>query len=226
MKYLVLLCALFLIGASPVEVSEVQESGRIEQDILNGKLAARTEKALDNLIMTAAGELKDRGYILEGSVMENEWFNNMKYTFRAYASQMGGRPIGDHKPLSQWLADKYNMLEMILGVEVCKRMHFSDLKTFNYCIPIVFRPCTFDMGPIVLPRIEEYRNHFAKDHTYFGLVPVVTYWVTYGVCGAATMGSGFILVCGTAGNIAEKIVGNWVAPRLSDKIFTRFCGGK
>lgn len=191
----------------------VQTAARLEQDILDGKLLTQTNIALSNLIRTAAGELRKRGHSYQGNQMETEWFDTYQYRL------LKGRDIGDHGPLSQWLADKYNMLEFLLGVEVCKALHFSDLKTFNYCIPVVFNPCNPEWDK------EEYKRHFSEGSVYYGLVPTVSYWVLYGACGAATMGTGFIYGCGLAGAISEKLVAMFVAPRLSDFIWDKACGG-
>lgn len=201
----------------------LQHSARVEQDILNGKLAARTEEAMTNLIGVAYGELRKKGHKYEAETMQNEWYSTYRQMFRNYANAM--RDIGDHKPLSQWLADKYTMLEMVLGVTACKQTHLSDIKTFNFTIPVVFRPCTFPMDAIGGERINEYRNHFSEGQTYYGLVPVTTYWVVYGVTTAATMGGGFMFVAGLAGSLAEKLIAV-VTPKMSDKVYNKFCGGE
>lgn len=227
MKVLFLVLFLFSLVsyADEYTTKPLSESAKIEQDILEGKLADRTQKALGNIIMTAAGELRKKGHSQEASQLESEWFDRYQFDFKVFASGMSSWDIGDHKPLSKWLADKYEMLEIILGVEVCKRTHLSDLKTFNFAIPVVFRPCTFSMDAITDPRIDEYRNHFSYGSIYYGLVPVVTYWVVYGVVTASTMGTGFVFIAGAAGALAEKAIA-LVTPKLSDKVYTKFCGGE
>lgn len=202
----------------------MSESAKIETDIENGKLAQRTQKALDTVLGVASGELRRHGHYAEADNLDMEYWNTYRDAFMSYF--MGeDRDIGDHKPISQWLADKYDMLELLLGVGVCKQTHLSDIKTFNFTIPIVFRPCTFPMDSVLGVRIDEYRNHFSEGDVYYGLVPVVTYWVVYGVTTAATMGGGFVFIAGIAGSLAERLIAI-VTPNLSDKVFTRACGAQ
>lgn len=207
-----MLSALAIGWATPV-----QQAAQLEQSILDGKLEEKSEQALGNLIQTAAGELRRKGHAQEADQMESEWFNTFRYTLRTFATS---RNIGDHKPLSEWLAKKYDMLEFILGIDLCKKMHLSDLKTFNFCIPVVFKPCNPEWNK------DEYRNHFSKDPNYYGLLPVVSYWLGYGICVGASMGTGFVFVCGLLGDTVERLVGQFVSDGLSDRVYERACGGR
>ena len=111
---------------------------------------------------------------------------------------------------------------MALGVEVCKALHLSDIKTFNFTLPIVFRPCSFPMDAVTITRKAEYRNHFAQGKVYYGLVPVITYWAINAPCMIGTAGLATML-CGPAASIAEWFMGYSIAPWLSDKIFDGVC---
>ena len=203
------------------KISPLMESAKFEQDIKSGKLAERSEAAIDMLIKIGAAELKKRGYLLEAASMHAEWNSEFRYEFRKFAG-VNGRPIGDHKPISQWLKDKYDMMEMILGVQVCKATHLSDLKTLNHAIPVVFRPCSFEMDGVNLPRKDEYRNHFSYDDIYYGLVPVVGYWGVYIAVTAGSAGTGFAFFSGLIASIAEKAI-SLVTPGLSDFVFEKAC---
>lgn len=225
MKYALLLCAFLscLSFADYGPFSPVQETAKIEQDILNGKLAQRTEQALNTIIAVAVGELRSRGHEREAYSLQMEWADTYKYQFRKFAEGM--EDIGDHpeQVLSKWLDQKIDMLTFMLGMDVMKATHLIDLKVFNDTPKIVFRPCTFGMDLITIPRSEEFKNHFSYGKELYGLVPVTTYWVVYGVVTAASAGTGFVYFSGIIGGVAEKLI-SFVTPSLSDKVFHKVCG--
>lgn len=220
----ILLFSFSIFGSENYNLSPLQSSAKLEKDISNGKLAERTELALDTAINVTANELIKAGYVLEGKSFQGEWYSTYKSEFHDFAFGIDSHDIGDHKPLNQWLADEYDKIEVILGVSFCKSTHISDLKTFNFTIPIVFKPCTFPMDAITIGRIDEYRNHFSEGKIYFGLVPVVSYWITYAAVTGATMGTGYFFVAGLVGDAAEHLI-TYITPKLSDSIFTKSCGG-
>lgn len=180
-----------------------------------------SDRAINSALQLAAVELKKKGKIIEADDMMMEW----KSIYGSSLKYMG-RKIGDHKPLSQWLKEKYDLIEFVLGVEVCKKLHLSDIKSLNHGFPVVVKPCTFPMDQVTGTRKDEYKRHFCGgphgDDTYYGVIPVVTYWAAYTGCTIGTMGTGFVLVCGLAGNTAEKLIG-MVADDLSDRLFDRVC---
>lgn len=191
----------------------------VERDGLPA-LARRSDQALDNLVRRGVSELHKRGWHGLANQKQSEWERN----YRGYLSMRvtGYGDIGDHKPLSQWLADFYDAIEEKLGVTICKALHLSDIKTFNYAIPVVFNPCTFDMGSVSISRKDEYRNHFAEGAVYYGLMPVVTYWVVDIACLFGTSGIG-VFFCGPIANFAEMACAEWIAPKLSDRVYDRAC---
>lgn len=206
-----------------INATPVQEAAQLEEAIDSGKLLERTEKAMNNLIMTAIGVLKDKGRVYDANVLEAEWFNEHQHDLKVYASNRG---LGDWKPLSKWLKDKTDRLTFLLGVDLMKKTHLIDLVVFNHAIPVVFKPCNQPWS-----NLTEYRKHFSKDSDFQGsqtevcaLLPVVSFWISYGVCVGASMGVGFAMGCGLLGSIVEKIICNHVSDDLSDRVFTRACG--
>lgn len=178
-------------------------------------LALHTDEALNNVIRVAVANLK--------SVDENLAYEIQFEWDSKWHGDLLKRDIGDHAPLSQWLADTYNKIEAKLGVELCKALHLSDLKTFNYCIPIVFRPCTYPIDHVVESRRQDYQDHFAMGKVYYGLVPVVTWWAMSSACWIGTVGVGaFVCSIATAG--AEWAMGHVLCPPLSNRIFDSVCG--
>lgn len=205
------------------DVYPLQESAKLEQDFLNGKMFSRVEKSLDAIMNVASNELINAGYILEGKSLQSEWYNQYRNEYEKFAYNR--HDIGDHpdQVLSVWLDQRIDQLTMLLGIQIMKQTHLIDLKVFNDTIKIVFKPCTFGMNQIGGNRIDEYRKNFNQDSLLFGLFPVTSFWVSYVACGAGTAGTGYVFVCGLVGDVAER-VSAMVGGKLSDFIFTKSCG--
>lgn len=236
MKYLLVLMAFFSLisHATPLGIARDIESEILldsqeinsSQEIRVQRLRQRLDDAMNGALDVAYGELYKAGRqdIADGIRMEWEGF----YGASLWSTQRG---IGAHKPLSQWIADQYNTIEGVLGKDVCIATHIADIKSINFGVPVTIHPCSFQMDGISGDRITEYRRHFCGhstqvgDEPYYGVVPVVTYWAIYIGCSVGTSGTGFVVICGGAGMIGERIIANYVAPGLSDKVYTRACGG-
>jgi len=196
----------------------------IRQEIEDGgmpRLALRTDQALDQLVARGVSELRDKGDDIYATRTEWDWKQNYQGYLTRGLMLRGGRDIGDHAPLIKWLASFYDHLESVLGVDACRALHLSDIKTFNFCIPVVFHPCTFPMDSVQGAREDEYRRHFAKGAVYYGLMPVILYWTADIACLAGTYGTGIGWLCGPISSAAEFITGKWIAPKVSDFVFER-----
>lgn len=190
------------------------KSGRLS------KIAPHVDRALDMMVDKGTKELRARGFKEDADRFDAEWaFHFRGFLTRASENE---RDIGDHKPLSEWLAKFYDKLEFLLGVTICKSLHLSDIKSINYCLPVVFHPCSFNMDSVSGERKDEYRRHFAAGDVYYGLVPVVVYWLINIPCTFGTSGIG-LFICGPAASVGEYLIGKFVAPKLSDKIYSRAC---
>lgn len=190
----------------------------LKKEITEGRLLVNSQRALGQLIKVAVGELNEKKEYEAARSLQFQWDN---IYFHLYL-QAEGRDIGDHSPLSKWLAEKYDVLELVLGLDIMRATRLIDLKTFNYTPPVVFNPCTFDMDSVTIDRIDEYRNHFSYGEVYTGLVPVTTYWLAYSVTVFGSTGA-FVYFAGLIGMASERIM-MLFAPRLSDNIFTKLCG--
>lgn len=185
----------------------------IESDGLYA-VAVRTDAALDRLVQVASQKLTEKGDGEYAYFKESEW----KRDYSGFLTkQMNSRHIGDHptEMLSQWLENFYDHVELVLGVSLCKALHLSDIKTINCCTKVVFKPCSFEMDGLQVERVDEYRNHFAKDDgadELYGEVPVITFWAV----------EIFVSVPFVAG-AAEYVMGKYLAPRLSDMVFKLVC---
>lgn len=219
MNKLLLVASVLLVFTVAKAVTPIQEAKNVERDVLEGRLFVRSEHALNSLMRLAIAELK-KVDSKKADQMKEEWENKYRRMYFVYETN---RDIGDHYALNTWLAEKYEILEFSLGLPLMKATRLIDIKTFLYCPQVVFRPCKFPMDAVTIPRIDEYRNHFAYGEKYTGLVPVTTYWVTYA---AVTFGSSgtFVYLAGLAGLAAERIM-ILVSPKLSDKVYNNACGG-
>lgn len=186
-------------------------------------VATSSDAALDAIVGLSMQKLKEANDTDFASVMEIEWAE--KYHGFIANAMLNRHDIGDHAPLILWLATLYDHLEAVLGVDVCKSLHLSDIKTFNYAIPVVFHPCTFPMDAVTGTRIAEYERHFDEGAVYYGLAPVVVYWLVNIGCNIISGGGGSLtMVCGLASDLAEKFTAAVTAPVLSDIVYVLECG--
>lgn len=194
------------------EISERTQkiADKFESDVNRGRLKQRTNAALNAAIRLAAYKLKRVGHKKEADRMIYEWEHQFFYVLEA-------RGIGDHRPLSAWLAEKTAMLEFILGKDVMHALRLDDLITINYALPVVIS-CADNVD------LEEYGNHFVEDldNGYRGLGPVVVYWTSFFSCVGFTWGSGF-LFCSPIAMGAEWITLNFVAPKLNEPLWKWAC---
>ncbi len=177
------------------------------EQIERGELPGRTNAAIDALVRFGAYKLKRNGYKTKAKQLVEQWEG--KYSQYLAVNAYGVYDLGDHAPLSKWLADKTAMLELLLGTEVMKLTRLYDLKVINYGLPMVFR-CLDHVDEV------EYGKHFVP------LSGVVIYWTSFFVCVGGTWGTGFMF-CGPLAMGAEFITTKWIAPKLNHKVWTWAC---
>lgn len=166
------------------------------------ELPARTNAALNAIVRFAAFKLKAKGYKSKSRRLIYEWEHQ-------YGNYLVARDLGDHAPLSKWLADQVNMLELILGTDVMKWTRLYDLKVINYALPMVFK-CLDHADEV------EFGKHFIP------LSGVVVYWTTFFVCVGGTWGTGFIF-CGPLAMGTEFLTTHFVAPKLNPIVWKWSC---
>lgn len=192
-------------------------ANRFARDIEQGRLAEKTDSALDAIIRLAAYKLHRVGKEKESEVLLEEWEGQWRGYVVRYAGSGIRNGIGSHRPLSDWLAQKTMMLELALGKEVMHALRLDDLITINYALPVCFR-CIDDVDE------SEYRLHFVSDpiNGYRGLMPVIIFWVTEFSCVGFTWGSGF-LFCSPIAMGTEFLTLQFVAPKLNNFAWRRAC---
>lgn len=198
-------------GEPEISKRTEEKASKFEKDVRAGRLKARTNAALNAMVRLGAYQLKRKGYKKESAQLIKEW----EKQWDGYL--LLERGIGDHKPLSAWLAEKTAMLEFLLGKEVMRALRLSDLITINYALPVVFS-CVDNVDEF------EYANHFVDDldNGYRGLGPVVVYWTTFFSCVGFTWGSGF-LFCSPIAMGTEWITLSFIAPKLNRPLWKWAC---
>lgn len=206
---------------SPLSRSDREATeNRLQLDMKdNERFAQRADRALENMMKHGAAALARKGYTADAKQLQFEY--DEFYSNAIYNTALGIVPtdLGDHKPLSQWLADWYKKMEAKLGHEVCVLLHLDDINTMNYGIPVVFRPRGED-------RAGEPQGPWGQDEYKLHFVPVsgvVTYWTVWIVCTAGTWGMGAVtFICTPVAWVSEKAEVKYIGPKLSDWVYTRY----
>lgn len=177
---------------------------------------AHLDAAMNGALQRSQDELVKRGYFNEAERMRYEWA-----TYYKGSLFVSDRDIGDHKPIIQWINTQYKTIELLLGKDVCRLLHISDMLTFNSS-NVTVRPCSFPMDNVQGERIDEYRRHFAggpKGNDYFyGTIPALTYWVV----NIGLTAVGVPIVSSLIASVAERLM-DIAAANLSDSVYNRFC---
>lgn len=222
MKALIVFVMLFALQAFPYSArqigSEIRSGGLPD-------LASKTDRALSGVISFAVFQLRERGFETDANEIEREY--SEKYVGAvSLLLEPGFRDIGNHKPLSEWLATVMAVIEMDIGFQTAQMLHLTDIDVINFGIPVVFNPCNFPMDGVPNPRELEYLEHFAASPKYGpAFVPVITYWVTQLACTVGTWGAGLVtMVCSPLSMAAEYGMYRIIAPTLSVVVFNRACG--
>lgn len=190
--------------------------------------------ALTSMLTVAARNLEDSGRQADADRLLGEW----EITYRDVVAGVT-EDMGDHAPLSEWLATWYALLEAELGVEFMELSHLRDIFIMNFSMPVVFSPTADE--PWCIDQLHdhpsdscaaEYARHFVGTKygpvdpynttaLHHGFAGVVAYWITYASCSAALAGVGAMFICGPAGSIVEVGIEIFVAPDVSTRIWER-----
>lgn len=174
------------------------ESGNVEAAVQAG-LNAAVFTGFDNLRQAGEGTLADQ--------LQSEW------------GQFQVLDLGDHAPMSQWLANYYVTLftktkGIIGGVQLA-----ADINTLNYALPVVTHPAGSWRARTPYDRIE-YRKHFIP------FMNVTTYWTTFVACKEVAKKFGVnSQICGLGSDQLQHYVAHDLAPQMSDWVFAKANAG-
>jgi hypothetical protein len=191
--------------SGPAELSARTKrlSKEFKAEIQSGRLKKKTNFALDAIVKLAAYKLRRIGKKDVADKLIQEWKGQ-------YSLYLEMRDLGDHKPLSDWLATQYMIWQFWLGKDVLETLRLSDVNTINFALPVVFA-CIDNVDE------DEYRRHFVP------LASVTSYWVTFWTCVSMTWGTGFIY-CSPIAMGVEYLTENYTAPLLNEPMFNLACG--
>lgn len=227
MKYIALLVLSLLSTLSLGNVND-----EVAQDFAEGRGNVRIIQATGAMVATAVRALNDRLLFADAADIKASW-----QRFGCAEGRLCD--LGDHAALSQWLSDLSDRLDALLGPTVMNLLHLSDIKVLNYGLPVVFEPLELTLWcfdhMVANPQDSckaEYRRHFAgtawqrEDDAYAkwnheGVASVVSYWVAWGACEAATWGVGWFVICSPIGDLVEIEMARNIAPGLSDSIWNK-----
>jgi hypothetical protein len=178
-------------------------------DFSNGVVAASAQNGLNIMVARGIAILREVGENQIADQFESEWNNQFSHYLISHE-------LGDHDPLSPWLANYYNVLSaktdgIIKGVQL-----IADINTMNYALGVVLRPHGNWRTYTDYDRIE-YRKHFIP------MADIITYWTSLELCKHYVKGMGK-QVCGKGATELEKLMGRYVAPQLSDFVWARVSG--
>lgn len=231
MLKLLLVFSLFSTAANAFDETPTRKA--VAARLLSGDTRGLAAEAMGNMLETAARELDHRGFAAEARGLRTEWNGHYRFTMLGLLSD-----VGDHKPLSDWVAKWYGVIAEKLGDNFMELSHLKDIWVLNATIPVIFDPK--EIAPWCVDQLikhpgdkckDEYRRHFAgtkwdsqdpyatDEYNHHGFAGVVTYWVVWGVCEGATYGSGAFMVCTPIASVAETLIERYVAPKASDRIW-------
>jgi len=176
------------------------------------KLSVLSNTAIRAMVKIGTRNLRRKGFTKTARRIERQW-RRLDGTIIQIARHE--RNIGDFEPLSEWLDTTYETFEQVLGLEVCGILRLTDIKTFNYGLRVVFRPCVYGE--------EEFSKHFIADERYKGVAPVASYWAVVLGCSIGTYSIGYFFICSPIGIVVEAAVKNKVAPWAAPKIYEKAC---
>lgn len=204
----------FCLGLPFAQATGVSDAFNAQREVLyqirKGRLNLVTQLALNQIVAKAVYELEYRGYSEDAERIEREWHDQFLNHFAAY----GTMDLGDHAPLMQWLADTYDFLENTLGLRLMSGAGLTDIRVFNFSIPVVFQPRGDARNGDSWDRAE-YRRHFVP------FTGGIVFWVSWGAC-VGVLGNNWLgITCKPAAGLLRWATEMWVAPGLSDKIYGR-----
>ncbi len=238
MRWFAILACLFATQAHATIFDHEPAYRQVQADLESGDPRVLADKAFDAMFRHAARVMRQKtvGYDAEIAKMESDWANK----WHGYLLTVPLMDMGDHDPMSIWVEQTYDRLEQVLGIRVMEMTHLSDIKIANFTIPVVFKAHAAEKWCVDNEATNptdtcaaEYRRHFAgtkwqmdddqfaTERLHDGFAGIVTYWIVWIACEAATYGGGLVFICTPASELAEILMERYVAPGLAAKLWLR-----
>jgi hypothetical protein len=191
-------------GLSVGARAAITETRQSVDDLKNIQIRTRLHKVVSAMIENGTLALAEAGHMNEANRIRREWQVVEKKIFGLSDA------LGDHRPLSQWLANVYNSMERILGKARMEALHLDDIYIVNYAVPVVITP----------------KNGWDKNEYSLHFVPftgVVVFWSSLRACMNAFGGNKYLRqYCYRISSTLERRVTSDIAPRLSNFVFDKF----
>jgi hypothetical protein len=178
-------------------------------DFQSGVVAASAQNGLNIMVARGIAILREIGETQLADQFESEWANQFSHYLISHE-------LGDHEPLSPWLANYYNVLSAKTDGIIKAVQLVQDINTMNYALGVVLRPNGAWRTHTDYDRIE-YRKHFIP------MADILTYWTSLELCKHYVKGLGRQF-CGQGATKLETLMGRYVAPEMSDFVWARVSG--
>ncbi len=189
-----------------------QAEESIQADIKAGQNVKVAKLALSILVPEGIKELRAAGDNEQADQFEREWNNDILPSLDRAKTPM---ELGDHDPLSPWLANFYKTLVADTHGLVKSIQIINDINTANYALGVVLFPNGKWRQHTAYDRIE-YRKHFIP------FADIATYWVSLEACNYYAQQ--YKQLCSYGAETLEHYMGRYVAPVLSDELFAILTG--
>jgi hypothetical protein len=178
-------------------------------DFQSGIVAASAQNGLNVMVARGIEILREIGENQLANQFESEWNTQFSHDLISHE-------LGDHAPLSLWLANYYSVLSVKTDGIIKAVPLVQDINTMNYALGVVLRPNGAWRTYTDYDRIE-YRKHFIP------MADILTYWSSLELCKYYVKGMEKQL-CGKGATELETLMGRYVAPQLSDYVWAKVSG--
>jgi len=192
------------------EASDASKSAvkQAKDQLEKGQVNVILRRGLENLIDASINVLNEFGHNAYAKQMEQEWLASFSLKTHNVLD------LGDHAPLSQWLSDFYAGLEARVAHKWLKLFNLTDIKIFNYGIPVSVHPRSNPANGQEWGH-KEYKLHFVPTSS------AAVYWISSQACSIAVP-LPWSLGCGVAARLPRFGMEHFVAPGMSDRVYDLF----
>lgn len=201
---------------NPALRAMIQSRDQMVAHFQQSQLSSMAQDTLDAAVAAGIQALRRENHRATADQLESEYNERFAHFFQEIRilGDLGMQDIGDHKPLSQWLANYYEILKSKLGGGAIKQGILGDIWTLNYAIPVSFSPRNGEWRTHQDGDRIEYRKHFIP------MSGVLTYYVSLIACQRVAATQGIPKqVCQKAATELKAVTVRYIAPKVSDYIF-------
>jgi hypothetical protein len=220
-------------AGTPGLIDAFNVESNVHAELSAGNFSQPAQQTLNILVKKGIANLAAAGETTLASQLESEWNSGLSdylpnhvvvdQTASASLGFITVLDIGDHDPLSPWLAKFHDTLSaktmgIIDGFQVV-----HDIFTMNYALGVVLHPKANSWKSASATSQEnewEYRKHFIP------MANIISYWATLETCNYVTKAKAPALarLCKPAATKLEFYMGRYWAPKMSDFVYEKANG--